>query len=170
LGGNLKAYDVALSALRDFNVEVLPFDGFNMITHRQPAVWEWIDKPMVRGSLPGSFLADLEEAVVPLLSFPVRYQLEVCISQGCLNEYNLTREFVDKLAAMEEGKAKNLLELVAERKKRVFDPMTLFDMKITQGSCSGVKIPHYCAYSRKATITPSMVYYNTPQWRPPTEL
>ncbi|KAH0543787.1 hypothetical protein FGG08_001969 [Glutinoglossum americanum] len=162
LENNLKAYNVTLSALRDFNVEILPFDDFHMITHRQPAVWEWIDKPLAGKGLPGSFLADLEEAVVPLLSFPVRYQLEVCISQGCLNEYNLTREFVDKLAAMEEGKAKDLLEFVAEQKTRVFDPMTLFDAKITQGSCSGVKIPHYCAYSRKATITPSMIYYSTP--------
>jgi RNA-dependent RNA polymerase len=155
-------YNVVLSALRDFNIDVIPFEDFNMITHHQLAVWEWIDKPPAGRCPSGSFLADLEEAVVPLLSFPVRYQLEVCISQGYLNEYNLTREFVDKLAAMEVEKAKILLEYVAERKVRLFDPMTLFDVSIIRASCSSVKIPHYCAYSRKATITPSMVYFSTP--------
>jgi RNA-dependent RNA polymerase len=153
---------VILSVLRDFNIEILPFEGFNMITRRQPAVWEWIDKPSAAKNLSGSFLADLEEAIVPLLSFPVRYQLEVCISQGCLNEYNLTSEFVDKLAAMDERKARDLLEYVADSKSRVFDPMALFHVKAIQGLRSGVKIPYYCVYTRKATITPSMIYYNTP--------
>ncbi|KAH0562963.1 hypothetical protein GP486_002476 [Trichoglossum hirsutum] len=162
IGDNSKMYDIVLSALHDFNVSVIHSNDFGMITHRQPAVWEWIDKPSVGRAPSGSFLADLEEAVAPLLPFPVRYQLEVCISQGCLNEYNLTRDFIDKLASMEMKKARDLLEFVAEQKKRVFDPMTLFDASIPRASCSSVKIPHYCAYSRKATITPSMVYFSTP--------
>ena len=107
----------------------------------------------------------LEELIaesVPLLSFPVRYQLEVCISQGCLNEHNLTRDFVNKLSAMEEVKAQDILEFIANEKKRIFDPMDIFKLKVIKGSASRPKIPHYCAWTRSATVTPSTVYYSTP--------
>ena len=96
------------------------------------------------------------------LAFPVRFQLEVCISQGCLNEHNLTRDFVKQLMDMDPIKAQDVLEYVANQKKRLFDPLKIFTMTVVKGSTSTRKIPYYCAYVRSATITPSTVCYNTP--------
>ncbi|KAI9819235.1 MAG: hypothetical protein M1827_007391 [Pycnora praestabilis] len=154
-------YDIISNALQDYNINIIPFDGFKMITTKEPAVWDYIDKSTFKINSSGSFEADMTEPAVPLLSFLVRYQLEACISQGCLNEHNLTKAFVDRLAAMEVGNARDILEYVAEQNKRIFDPMSIFDIKVIKGSASR-KIPHYCAYSRAATITPSTVYFNTP--------
>lgn len=125
-------------------------------------MWEYIDRSVRTSRSLHGLLKELSDLTVPALSFPVRYQLEVCISQGCLNEHNLSKAFVDKLADMEEAKAKDLLEYVASQKQRWFDPMELFEVKIIKGSASRVKIPHYCAYTRSATVTPSTVYYHTP--------
>ena len=136
---------------------------FKLITNREPAVWDYIDKPMVKQKLKNvSGLDELIADTVQPLSFPVRYQLEVCISQGYLNEHNLTREFVNKLMNMKQADAQDILEYVANQKKRIYHPMDLFDVKIIKGSATRLKIPHYCAYTRSATITPSTVYYNTP--------
>lgn len=150
-------------ALRDFNIEILPLPQFKLATDREPAVWEYIDRPVpsTKGKI-SMALNDLMAEIVPPLSFSVRYQLEVCISEGWLNEYNMTKEFVDKLMGVEPIKAQDLLEYIANQKRRIFDPMTIFDIKILRGSASRLKIPHYCTYVRSATVTPTMIYFSTP--------
>ena len=155
-------YALICKALRDYNVEVVPFPDFKVVTDREPAVWEYIDKPISKQKRTGNLLDELIIDSVPLLSFPIRYQLEVCISQGCLNEHNLTRDFVNSLMGMEETKAQEVLEYVANQKSRIYDPMEIFKIKVVKGTASRLKIPHYCAYTRSATVTPSTVYYNTP--------
>ncbi|KAI9813869.1 MAG: hypothetical protein M1832_006081 [Thelocarpon impressellum] len=160
---NVKNYHTLCAALRDYNIRVKGNDVFAVISQREPAVWQWIDKPQRKPNPTNSSLAELEEATVPLLPFPVRYQLEVCISQGFLNEHNLSKAFIEKLAGLEGNKAQDILEYVAQQKTRVYEPMSLFDVNIIKGSASRPKIPHYCTYTRKATVTPSMVYYSTPQ-------
>ena len=102
------------------------------------------------------------ENTAPALTFPVRYQLEVCISQGCLNEHNMSHEFITRLIETDEIRARDILEFVANQKIRIYDPMEIFDIKVANGLASRPRIPHYCAYIRSATITPSTVYYNTP--------
>lgn len=150
-------------ALRDFNIEILPLPQFKLATDREPAVWEYIDRPVPSTKAKTSMaLNDLMAENVPPLSFPVRYQLEVCISEGWLNEYNMTKEFVDKLMGVEPIKAQDLLEYIANQKRRVFDPMTIFDINILRGSATRLKIPHYCTYVRSATVTPTMIYFSTP--------
>lgn len=150
-------------AFRDHNIEIKEFAGFNLATKRGLAVWEYIDKPLMKKKKISHALDELMiENTAPALTFPVRYQLEVCISQGCLNEYNMSHEFVSKLIQMDETKAQDVLEYVASQKKRIYDPMEIFDFKVINGLASRPQIPHYCAYVRSATITPSTVYYNTP--------
>lgn len=148
-------------AFRDHNIDIVPFPDFKLITDREPAVWDYIDRPIISKSNANSALDDLIEDAVSL-AFPVRYQLEVCISQGCLNEHNLSQDFVKQLMETEVVRAQDLLEYVANQKKRVYDPMEIFKMTIIKGSASRPKIPQYCAYTRSATVTPSTVYYNTP--------
>lgn len=155
-------YALICKALRDYNVEVIPFPDFKMVTDREPAVWEYIDTPINQQRKTGNLLDELIVDSVPLLSFPIRYQLEVCISQGCLNEHNLTRDFVNKLVDTDDVTAQDILEYVANQKSRIYNPMEIFDIKIVRGTASRLRIPHYCTYTRSATITPSTVYYNTP--------
>ena len=157
-----QVFDEMCQALQDHNIRITPFPRFKLIRDREPAVWEFIDKPLVVHTRPKNALEELNEDIVPPLTFPVRFQLEVCISQGVLNEHNLTQEFVTRLMSMDQAKAQDVLEYVANQKKRLFDPMEIFTMKVTRGSASKKNIPGYCAYIRSATVTPSTVYYNTP--------
>lgn len=157
-----RLFDEMCQALKDHNVRFCPFPNFKLIKDQEPAVWDFIDKPTVVETKPKNSLEELLEDVEPRLIFPVRYQLEVCISQGLLNEHNLTQEFVDRLLKMDATKAQDVLEYVANQKKRIYDPMTIFSVNVIKGSASRRKIPQYCMYSRSATVTPSTVYYNTP--------
>ena len=151
------------SALKDFNIEILPLPNFNLNTDRDLSVWEHIDQPLIKEeNEPRTALEDLMRETVHPLSFPVRYQLEVCISEGWLNEYNLTKDFVDKLRELGDVRAQDLLELVSYNKRRVYNPMDIFDIIITRGSASRPRIPHYCTYVRSATVTPSTIYFSTP--------
>lgn len=156
-------FNLMSDAFRDHNVGIENFSNFSLITKREPAVWEYIDKPILKKAKPKNALDELmtQDVVQPLV-FPVRYQLEVCISQGCLNEHNMTRDFVKKLIGMDAIKAQSVLEYVANQKKRIFDPMEIFQLNVTAGLESRPKIPYYCVYTRSATVTPSTVYYNTP--------
>ena len=127
-----------------------------------PPVWEWIDRPVDDDGDQRTSLADILDTTRVTLAFVVRYQLEVCISQGRLQEHNLSRAFIERLAQMKPVSASDLLRSVDERKDRVYDPMTVFDLQPSKTAVAQAKIPHYCAWSRKATVTPSMVYYHTP--------
>lgn len=144
-------------------MEIKEFTGFNLATQREPAVWEYIDKPLMSKKVTSHALDELMiENAAPALAFPVRYQLEVCISQGCLNEHNISKEFVSKLIEMDETEAQDILEYVANQKTRIYDPLEIFAIKVINGLASRPQIPHYCAYIRSATITPSTIYYHSP--------
>ena len=149
-------------ALRDHNIDLKPFQDFKLIKDREPAVWDYIDKPLATRPASKHPLEELIQPTVPQLTFPVRYQLEVCISQGILNEHNLSRHFITSLIQTNETRAQDLLEYVANQKKRVWDPMQIFSMRVIKGAASRSGIPPYCVYIRSATVTPSTVYYNTP--------
>ena len=149
-------------ALRDHNIDLKPFQDCKLIKDREPAVWDYIDKPLATRPASKHPLEELIQPTVPQLTFPVRYQLEVCISQGILNENNLSRHFINSLIQTNETRAQDLLEYVANQKKRVWDPMQIFSMRVIKGAASRSGIPPYCVYIRSATVTPSTVYYNTP--------
>ncbi|EMD89922.1 hypothetical protein COCHEDRAFT_1138647 [Bipolaris maydis C5] len=93
------------------------------------------------------------------LSFPVRYQLEVCLSNGYIKEHNITIGFLKKLEALESQQAVHILEKVADRQKIYYDPMEIFDIPI-----KGIKrkMPSYCLLQRSVTITPTMMHVATP--------
>ena len=99
---------------------------------------------------------------IPPLAFPVRYQLEVCISQGILHERKIDRDFIEKLLAMDERQATELLEHIVSKGHYMYDPASIFGLKVSKGTHTKAKIPKYCVYSRKATVTPTMIYYSSP--------
>ncbi|TKA64867.1 hypothetical protein B0A49_07587 [Cryomyces minteri] len=159
-------YVILLRALSDYNIDIVKGRIINVTTEAAPAVWNWIDQPKVareNSSGSSSFLMDMQmmHDETPQLSFPVRYQLEVCISQGYLNEHDLSQDFIRRLALQEQDAARNLLEKVADMKGRFFDPMEIFSITVTHTSADR-KIPNYCAYARGVTVTPSTMYFATP--------
>lgn len=108
-----------------------------------------------------SSVEDLAENEYTHLPFVVRYQLEVCISNGYLSEYKIEKEFTTRLAALGERTAKDLLEHVASKKIPYHDPLEIFNIQFFNGATNR-KIPKYCCYMRSARVTPSTIYFNTP--------
>ncbi len=151
-------------AFRDHNVDIKDLPNFKLITgQEEPAVWEHLNKPFSKLSTTRTVLEDLMmgDTMRPL-AFPVRYQLEVCISHGCLRENNMSKDFVDQLTKMDPIRAQDVLEFIAKQKKRIYDPMDIFPIEVIDSLSSRPKIPHYCVYVRSATVTPSIMYLNTP--------
>jgi RNA-dependent RNA polymerase len=118
------------------------------------------------------YLADLQmmsQETFPL-SFLTRYQLEVCISHGYLHENNLTADFLRNLHQMDlsgissqRWRAIGVLERVAVLKRRFFEPMDVLKLQIKSADVIGTKKPpNHCTIVRSATITPTMVYFNSP--------
>jgi RNA-dependent RNA polymerase len=145
------------NALQDYNIGVVAIDGFSTISREDlifPApMWAMIDSPKT----------DITQDYT--LPFEVRYQLEVCLSHGMINEYNITSEFLDTLvrrAANDPKMTTHILEYVAEKEKRVYDPMAIFKIPEAASYSKSIKIPHYCAFSRKVTITPTTMYLSSP--------
>ncbi|KAI9927937.1 hypothetical protein MW887_002789 [Aspergillus wentii] len=147
--------------LNDYNVTIEDTDRFvqwDESKERIPPVWKWIDQSSTSYS---SSLEDLMNETYVNLPFSVRYQLEVCISNGYLSEFTMTREFPIKLSEIGETQAKKLLEYVASRKRVYYDPMKIFNLEFVKG-VTDAKIPPYCCYMRSARITPSTIYFNSP--------
>ena len=155
-------YQNIKAALADHNIEIETLENFDTIVPPKAKVWSLIDQP----NLAEHELHSLNRGErSTLLPFEVRYQLEVCISRDILNEYNLSDQFVAKLAEMssdDPSKARNILEYVADQGKRIYEPMTIFEDVEALSYSSKTDIPHYCAYTRKATVTPTTVYFSTP--------
>ncbi|KAF2857014.1 RdRP-domain-containing protein [Plenodomus tracheiphilus IPT5] len=94
------------------------------------------------------------------LSFPVRYQLEACLSNGYLKEHSLSKNFLEKLAAMEPRRAVHILEKVVDKQHVYYDPMDVFSIKI-RGSLER-KVPDYCVLQRSVIVTPTMMHVASP--------
>ncbi|KAL6713533.1 hypothetical protein ACLMJK_008998 [Lecanora helva] len=157
-------FDTIRQALQDYNIEIKPFGHLHITDPQEPPVWAILDKPTVKQQQQGvrADLIELDESPGIRLAFAVRYQLEVCISNGLLSEYNLDQDFISRLAGMPVDKAQDLLEYVANQGRRIFDPMSLFRLSVTGGAALRASIPHYCVYVRSATVTPTTVYFQTP--------
>lgn len=149
-------------ALRDYNIEIAPLSKFHIVSRRDAAVWKLIDLPSKKRSNIGTGLEEMILANKPQMAFEVRYQLEVCLSQGFLNEQNLSEDFVRTIMEMPIQQAQDLLEYIANRGSRIYDPMSLVQALSGAGSLTRAKIPSYCAYIRSATVTPTTVYFQTP--------
>ncbi|WEW57495.1 RNA-dependent RNA polymerase [Emydomyces testavorans] len=160
-GNNVNKLETLQRMCTDFNVEVHEAPEFEVKTKPGvTAAWKWIDPPN-HGSKRTTSLQDLaEEDYIPL-PFAVRYQLEVCLSHGFLNEYTMDKQFVTTLATLGETKATELLEHVASEKVVYYDPMRIFDILFVNPATSR-RIPKYCCYMRTARVTPSTVYFGTP--------
>ena len=143
-------------ALQDFNVKVEDFGTFEFSRSARVG-WAFVDQPL---RFEASSVLEEMMGVTPL-AFPVRYQLEVCISQGLLNEYNLSEEFALKLRMLDQKHATDLLVYIATENKRYYDPMDVFSLQV-KGTPFKRSIPAHCVEIRSATVTPTTMYFHNP--------
>ena len=149
------------NALHEFNIQVQLCPHFIMTDKDIRPVWHYIDRVQSSSTQKSqSSLAQLLGDGVISLPFEVRYQLEVCISEGWLSEYSMSRTFVGELQKLDTRTAVDLLEHVASQKKRHFDPMEIFQLSATWQPRR--KIPSYCIFLRTAVITPATIYFSSP--------
>lgn len=163
---NSDAFRVAGNAFRDFNVPIEAEYDFSFVNPR-PAVFDFIDPPFRvapkekrRSSLEADLAQPTQEAVK--LSFPLRYELEVCISNNWLCEYSLGRNFLRELGQLPESKAVQVLEHVAVLGKRFHDPMEIFRLPALKIPKLKVKLPLHCNVIRNAVVTATTIIYNPP--------
>ena len=161
LGKNERgAYRQFLDALSDFNIAVKRDPDFKCTNDRIPPVFDFIDFHPDAAKEYKSFADELMDDSVCHLAFEVRYQLEVCISEGCLNEYNISRQFVDQLNKLNFERARDLLVEVAAHKKRIYNPMSIFES--TRVRKPKRKTPDYAFSVHTAIVTPTTIYFGTP--------
>ncbi|KAF2674406.1 RdRP-domain-containing protein [Microthyrium microscopicum] len=147
-------YQELKDALQDFNIRVIENTGFNFKSKVKSTIWDHLDAHHSESLLQmGSDISSFP--------FSVRYQLDVCLSQGFLNEHNMTEDFLRKLNSLSEDSARAVLEKVADHKKRVYDPMDIFDLTPVRKSLFK-KIPPYCALNYSGTLTPTTVRLSSP--------
>lgn len=148
-------------ALEDMNIRMLDAKDFEVVNKGPADMWTQLD---YSSSGTGNALTMLGEMWSDLvhLPFEVRYQLEVCISHGALQEHNVTRALLDKMATTDAAKVQERLELLSDKGKPIYDPVAFFadiDMAETPEQR---RIPDYCYLVRKAVITPTTMYLNVP--------
>ncbi|KAI0099828.1 RNA dependent RNA polymerase-domain-containing protein [Nemania sp. FL0031] len=169
------------TALRDFNILIrgVTADSLRTVPPKKSTFWETLEPAATGGNL--ALLAATEEVNLP---YDVRYQLEVCISQGCFDEVNLEADFLRTLTDLSNtrkrnrNRAKDLLTYVAESggpgaedgpnlyPKRFYDPMALFADRNAVRYYPELGIPSHCVWIRKVVVTPSTIYLSTPNPEP----
>ena len=143
------------AAMDDYNITTIERPNLEVVPKASTTVsWNWNN--LQHGRLTYSLLSNDDVSVLP---FNVRYQLEVCISQGCLNENNITRAFVHRLSTCSD--IIDRLEALAASKIRVFEPADIFDMDVPSISQQRT-LPSHCTRLLTASVTPTTVYYGTP--------
>ncbi|KAF5665654.1 RNA-dependent RNA polymerase SAD-1 [Fusarium heterosporum] len=157
-----RANDQIVSALDDFNITTQIHDNFQFDYGVQADMWKHLErKDTAEGENAFQILKKSPEPVIQL-SFEVRYQLEVCISRGHLNEHTISKEFLDKLAKMSSTRARLCLEFAADNNRRFVNPMDVFQSYNEDPFSPISRIPPYCGLLRKAVITPTTIRYSTP--------
>ncbi|OBT73729.1 hypothetical protein VF21_07167 [Pseudogymnoascus sp. 05NY08] len=154
-----------LSALQDFNIDVVDLESFSTIPNAPAKVWDMIDAPNADEAKDEMHYLMENSDKSTILPFEVRYQLEVCISRNILEVHNITPEFVMELASLvdtDKERATCILEYISEQGKRIYDVMSIFKDPDALAHSPKSKIPTYCAYTRKATVTPTTIYFSSP--------
>ncbi|KAK4660539.1 hypothetical protein QC762_119900 [Podospora pseudocomata] len=170
---NLATWSKIEQYLRDWNIKTTDAT-FTQTPNREPELWSILRESEVVSSTvqANSWAADLA-ALGPdttiFLPFDVRYQLQVCISQGILCEYSIGREFLEKLLELADPKgqdpqrARLVLEYAADMGRKIWDPVSLLtDVGALTYYPTTLRLPHYCALVRKVMVTPTKIIFSTP--------
>ena len=154
------------ATLADHGIHVRTLESYSLIRGTAPAVWSLLEEE-ISGTHPHLQGSRSEDSAFHYLAtgrvnlpFDVRYQLEVCVSNGHLHEHNISRAFLERLSSLSPAKAVYLLEKMIESRQEVFDPMEIFNKPPT--AIRAKKLPDYCILSRSANITPTSIHVGQP--------
>jgi RNA-dependent RNA polymerase len=151
-------------AIKDWNIHLTPTNAskFQIRPKHDCTIWQHIDasENPVTGNDNISHLQEMTSGI-QLLSFPLRYQLEVCLSRNYLHEYNLTKDFLEKLGSEHPEIARMRLEQVANDRVRVYNPMEIFK-KHVDGSKVMKPVPQHCIAAYSCIVTPTTIHFSTP--------
>ncbi|GME64289.1 RNA-dependent RNA polymerase eukaryotic-type [Neofusicoccum parvum] len=153
-------YDTICRALTDWNISIIQDRPIAVLEKEQPILWDIIDTPRHPSPRANASPSGLLNRPI-LLDFDVRYQLEVCLSNNILNEHNITREFVQRLADMDKTRARSILEVAMDKKRRFYEPMDIFKLQLGKKAMPK-DIPTHCVYSRAANVTPTTIMLASP--------
>jgi RNA-dependent RNA polymerase len=154
------------NALAKHGVHVRP-RSIRSIQAEGSSLWDWLGS----SKSSSSFFEQMNNEIVHF-PFAVRYQLEACISQGCLHESNLSAAWAKKLLDLDtfmptsselnpNPRATKLLEKVLESKQRFWNAMDMFGL-LSKVNTVQKKVPWYCTMVRSATVTATTIYFNSP--------
>jgi RNA-dependent RNA polymerase len=157
------------NALADHGVLIKDSTGYSLVQRSEPVLWDLLQEEIsvtrsdFDSMLGASAFAELSTRRVHM-SFPVQYQLEVCLSNGFLKEHKITPTFLERLASMDPAEATYILEKVADKQQVqetvLYDPMNIFEVPIIRQLTK--KVPNYCVLSRAVNITPTMMHVASP--------
>lgn len=153
-------------ALDDFGVTMYDREQFTIISEKPPPLSDLLEEEYgdrnshlnTRQNV-STILADLAFDRIHL-PFAVRYQLEVCLSNGFLKESSMTRDLLRKLKSLDPHQAVHILEQVVEKRRMYYDPMDIF--KIRSKVARQRTIPKHCVMQRSVNITPTMMHVASP--------
>ncbi|KAF2485998.1 RNA dependent RNA polymerase-domain-containing protein [Neohortaea acidophila] len=153
-------------ALQDHNIPISK-EAVVSFDHKTPdLLWTWLDNPVtvLAGAETASTASEMALMATETIHLPfrIRYQLEVCISQGMLHECNIHKDFLTKLGSMDVERAVKLLEKVADEGERFYDTNTIFARLMNKVSVVRKEPPWYYAMVRAAIITPTTISFTTP--------
>lgn len=153
-------YDMIKRALADHNIAWDPHHSLSFAkgSGKEAPIWNLIDLP-ASGESTASDLLQLDTISLP---FAVRYQLEVCLSNGYINEHNITQAFLERLAKEPPVRAQGILEKVVETGTRFWNPMGVFKLPPCKRPNRKRNMDRHYAYMRSAQVTPSSIYFSTP--------
>lgn len=142
-----------LNALKDFNVRVTGNAAFKaqQSPHKEASMRNILQNP-----------ATVRPSESIYLDFQVRYQLEVCISSGWLNEYLIDTPFLLRLSEMDSRYAKQMLIHVDTLQTRVYNPMDIFEDIRFQKPVKARPLPPNCQELLHATVTATGLILHTP--------
>nr|POE90232.1 rna-dependent rna polymerase 1 [Quercus suber] len=158
------AFQQARQTVIDHNIEFSVPPSFDFTNSSGEDSWWWLSHNQKLGRT-SDHLSDFghlkQMAMSPIyLVWPVRYMLEVCISQNIFHESSITKDFLEALVAIGDD-AVRLLEKAVDLKQRIYQPSDVFSLqKVVKARKK--KIPHHCATVCAVTITPSTMYFAAP--------
>ncbi|OAA61599.1 RNA-directed RNA polymerase [Niveomyces insectorum RCEF 264] len=158
--------DIA-ARLRDYDICVKPCPEFRFLPRDNRNMWDCLEDDNGSVQTLASTASSNVHHLSRRLSFEVAYQLEVCISRGILHENTLDVVFLESLAALTPDRASRMLEYVAERGKRIYQPHNVF--RDPKAASYWRKTPPVASldkdravYVRKAIVTPTTILFSTP--------
>ena len=154
----MKALETFRTVLEDHNVHVETVDDFLFMKYSGESVFNKLDVATETGA--GALEKELSSIYLP---FATRYMLEVCMSNGWLSEYDLDREFVDRLSKMNQRDAVYLLEHVNGLQNRIWNPMDVFDLVVSPRRQWYQNPPDEFIMAYSATVTASTIIFHAPQ-------